>query len=120
MAGRFCGCPSERRVLRASDEAGERFEVWVEPRGRARAFGEDSQGPVTEQAFGEEWHRSVVEVENEALSRAFVNDSPEGLLAGSDAPLCDLMDLLDLRGVAYRYASFGSAGIVTLRASGQS
>ena len=120
MAGRFCGCPSERRVLRASDEAGERFEVWVEPRGRARAFGEDSQGPITEQAFGEEWHRSVVEVENEALSRAFVNDSPEGLLAGSDAPLCDLMDLLDLRGVAYRYSSFGSAGIVTLRASGQS
>ena len=115
MGGNVSEQSCERRVLQMSYESGERFEVWAEPRGRVQVFGEDSQGPITEQAYGEAWHRSMVEVETESLSRAFVNDTPEGLLARSDAPLCDLMDLLDLRGVAYRYLSFGSNGVVSYR-----
>ena len=105
----------ERRVLRRSCEAKERFELWVEPREGAIVFGEDSQGPLTEMAFGEEWHRSMVRVEAAVLLRACGVEEAEKFLVASDAPLCDLMDLLDGQGAPYSYMGVGNGGAVSLR-----
>ena len=107
----------ERRVLQKTCEDGEHFELWVEPRHHALVFGEDSQGPITKLAFGEEWHRCLVEVDNETLTCAFVNSTVEGFLRQSDAPLCDLMDLLDFKGLPYSYVCLGSSSTVSYRAS---
>ena len=105
----------ERRVLRRTEEAGEFYELWMEPRESALVFGEDSQGPLTSQAFGEEWHRSLVEVDSGVLSRCFSGEEPCGLLSRNGAQLCDLLDELDGRGLAYRYLGLGSSGIVSYR-----
>ena len=102
------GLKCDRRVLRKTREAGELYELWVEQGENALVVGEDSEGPLTETAFGESWHRSMVRVCAELADY-------EDLLASSDAPLCDLMDLLDERGVAYSYMGVGSKGVVTLR-----
>ena len=97
-----------RRVLRETCEAGEKRELWVEQGEKALVVGEDSEGPLTEMAFGESWHRSVLRVDAELFGF-------EELPVESDAPLCDLMDLLDAKGVPYSYLGMGSSGVVTFR-----
>ena len=104
-----------RRVIKRVQDDDELFELWIEGRGSTLVIGEDSEGPLTELAYGERWHRSMAMLDAEALSRAFMGETPEAFLAESDAPLCDLMDRLDWLGIPYRYVSFGSAGLAALR-----
>ena len=100
-----------RRVLWETCEAAEKRELWIEPCKNALVVGEDSEGPLTEAVFGECWHRSMVRVEAEHFDY-------EAFAAESDAPLCDLMDLLDARGAPYSYLGLGSGGVVTFRRCG--
>ena len=111
MTGLCC----ERRVLRKTQEDGEFHELWVEPRGNALLFGEDSEGPLTELAFGGAWHRSMIRVEAAVLCRACGVGEAEEFLGASDAPLCDLMDLLDGYEAPYSYVSVAEGGAVAFR-----
>ena len=99
-----------RRVLCCARDAGETYELWIEPGEKSLVVGEDCQGPLAEAAFGETWHRSMVRVDMWRFDY-------EELLTSSDAPLCDLMDLLDAAGVSYEYQALGSSGVGTLRHS---
>ena len=109
----------ERLVLQHTREDEEFHELWVARQGESLLFGEDSEGSLTELAFGESWHRSLLTVNAGALSRAFAGETPEAFLTQSDAPLCDLMDRLDWHAVPYRYLGLGSSGVVTMRNESQ-
>ena len=113
MAELCCG----RRRLRESCGAGESREVWLEPVGGSLVAGEDTEGPLTQMIFGEEWHRSMVTIDVGALTASFGASDLEAFLLESDEPICDLMDLLDARGLPYAYQAVGSGGVGTLRRS---
>ena len=106
MAGLCC----DRRLLRKTHDGDESYELWVELDKDSLVIGEDCQGPLTEAVFGEVWHRSMVRLD--AGWAGFEVLCPE-----SDAPLRDLMDLLDAKAVPYSYLGLGSSGVVTLRHS---
>ena len=104
----MCG----RRVVHSSCEAGEKCELWVETSGKALIIGEDNEGPLTEAVYGEPWHRSMLRVDASEFARVGgLNDE----ILGGDAPLCDLMDVLDKAGVPYSYMGLGSGGAMALR-----
>ena len=104
-----------RRVVCRECEAGELRELWVEPTDGAVIVGEDTEGVLTQAVFGEAWHRTMVRVGGEAFYGIFGGAGVEAFLASSDAPLCDLMDLLDKACVSYEYLGLGSGGVGTLR-----